>query len=198
MKKNNKYIVMGLVFLLAGFCFAGGVFSPVRFYRTVSTGTWTPISSIIGVSTNGGIYTNGSYTLYYRVNGTNQLGQLPVSGTLTNTFTAHVTLTNAVKVGWEAKDGVDVYVVERSTDQISWTNWATVSPLISYFVDTGTNMTNNTTFEGTYPNMVPPSVVITPISSFPVSPETGTVCWLSVLTTNKMFAWDGAVWNELW
>jgi len=148
MKKHNVenlFLVLGFIVIFitaAGISLAvnikGGHHSPIVYLRNVSVASYTAVSNVTISLTNGGTFTNGSFTFFYRVNGTNSGGRLPISAVVTQSFTGS-TNTNAVVISWENKDGVRRYVVERSEDGINFTNTLTFKASVTQYIDQGTD-----------------------------------------------------------
>ena len=149
---------------------AAGTYSKTVFYNDVSVGTWQAVSNVSATRSTGGSYTTGAYTNYWRVNGTNLQGRLPVSGVVTSSWVGSTNLSNSVVVSWSPRDGVMKYVVERSQDGTTWTNWQTVSALTTNFTDLGTATTNwnYTLFTNLYVEIGSPTVPWTPAGTLPV------------------------------
>ena len=131
MTKNTIFaggMILGFVCVLAGLLVmthdaeAGGIYSPITFYRDVSVSNIGAVTGI-GVDTSGtnGFYTNGAYTNYYRVSGTNNDGRIPLSAVTSAIFTGSSSNSNSVTVSWAPRTGVRSYVVERSFDNATWT-----------------------------------------------------------------------------
>lgn len=119
---------------------AATLYGRTQFRDDVSVGAWSAISSASITTTNGGTYTNGVYTNYYRITATNYNGRIPLSTNLSLTFSGATNHTNAVFLSWTRYEGITRYVVERSYDAgTTWTNHLTVSASSSNWTDTGTN-----------------------------------------------------------
>lgn len=115
------------------------IWSDVTFVGDVSTQTWAAIAPISVTTTNGGTYTNGTWTNSYRISATNWGGRIPLS---TNVVVVRVAnaATSAVVLRWPAHGGISRYVVERSYDAgTTWTNWATTAAGTTNFTDNGSN-----------------------------------------------------------
>jgi len=142
---------------------ADGVYSTTTFYKDVYEGTFlapTNLTLTLGTVTNGA-FTNGSVTLHYRITATNSQGAFPISAATNMTWTGGTNTNNIVTVSWDQRDGVEMYIIERSANGSSWTNWRTMGPGATSFIDYGT--TNLTLWtNGTY---VPPAAI--PAPSFP-------------------------------
>ena len=116
------------------------IYGPTIFMGDVSVGAWTAISNVQFAVTNGGAFTNGVYTNYYRLSGTNLTGRIPGSTNVVVVWTGAADSNNAVTLSWPRKAGIASHVIERSLDAgATWTNWASVSPTVTNYTDTGTN-----------------------------------------------------------
>jgi len=150
MKKHNienLFMILGFTVIFAaaagityGLNVKGGRHSPIVYFRDVAISNYTAISNVTISLTNGGTFTNGSFTFFYRVNGTNSAGRMPVSAIVTQSFTGDATNTNAVVITWESKDGIRRYVVERSEDGINFTNTITFKASVTSYIDKGTDI----------------------------------------------------------
>ena len=134
-------------------CWGASVFGKIRFLDEIILGRWCSISNITLAAGSGGTYTNGTYTNYYRISGTNNQGRLPVSTNCSIVLTGTTNASNAVVMTWPRYDGVRRYVIERSYDAgATWTNWTTVEPGATTWTDYGTNTYAGTTsFTNAYP-----------------------------------------------
>lgn len=157
--KYMKWISTAAVVLFLGVfamstVIAASVYGPTTFMDDVSVGSWSKVLAGAQSTTSGGFFTNSTpvYTNYYRVNGTNYKGRLPVSQVITNIFTGNTNTTNAAVVVWKYKPGLHAYVVEKSFDEgVTFTNWRTVSVRYTNWTDNATNTDWNTTdFTNTY------------------------------------------------
>lgn len=159
MKKSIPYI-LGLSLLVLGLQ-AANHYGPTVFYGDVSTGSLTnaPTPMAIEATVSGGSYTNGTYTNYYRLAGTNLLGRIASSTNLVVSWTGAAESNNAVRLSWIRYDGIAAMVIERSHDAGStWTNWTTCSPALTSWVDYGTNAWQTTEFTSLYSLCPAPSV----------------------------------------
>ncbi len=161
--------LLALVIAIVGFAgtvlggTGGGIYSPTIFYRDVSVGLWTSTDAPSMSPTNhaAGGYLNGTFTRYYRINGTNRAGRLPTSPSNSVTFNANpaltnaFALTNAVSISWTPYDGVRSFVIERSEDGANFTNWIAVSGAVTNFIDRATNDWNSGNFSTLFPTTIP-------------------------------------------
>jgi len=158
----KKILISMIVLILLGISARGaGTYGPTVFYGDVSVGTYLAVTNIVGCSvtnTTSGHWTNGNYSLYYRINGTNYKGRLPVSGVTNIAFTGSVTGTNLIDVTWKYVDGVIKHIVERSEDGINFTNWVAVGSTVTNYYDYGTNSWTNSVFTGLYGVIPAPNV----------------------------------------
>lgn len=156
--RKTLFIILSILVLTAH-AHAGKIFGNSEFMGNVSVGSWTStVAGISAVSTNGGTYTSGVQTLYYRLAGSNLLGRIPSSTNLVVSFTGAST-TNAVKLSWTRYDGLASYVVEKSLDAGStWTNWIALGPNYTNWTDLGTNSWTNSDFESSMSTIPAPSV----------------------------------------
>jgi len=148
MRKRYKTLYIAFYMaLMAGSAFGGINYGKTRFMDDVDVGTWSEMSDMSVAFTNGGTYTNGMYTNYYRISGTNLLGRIPLSSNLVCSAYGVTNASNAVMISWERYDGVSKYIIERSLDAgTTWTNWISVSALSTSWTDTGTNSWTNSVF----------------------------------------------------
>ena len=111
--------------------FGGGVYSETTFYRDVSEGVWAAPSGFqISHYTNtaAGTYTNGATTIYYRLSASVSTNErTPISSVLTAAWYGTNTASNVVVLAWDKSDAAVSYVVERSYDNATWTNWYAVT-----------------------------------------------------------------------
>jgi hypothetical protein len=111
--------------------FGGGVYSETTFYRDVSEGVWAAPSGFqISHYTNtaAGTYTNGATTIYYRLSASVSTNErTPISSVLTAAWYGTNTASNVVVLAWDKSDAAVSYVVERSYDNATWTNWYAVA-----------------------------------------------------------------------
>jgi hypothetical protein len=130
---------------------ASGVYSKTVFYNDVSVGSWTAMGApSVSYGTNGA-YAAGGHTNYWRLNGTNLQGRLPVSQVYTSIWTnAVLASSNSTLLAWAPKDGILGYVVEKSVDNLTWTNWNAVAVTSTNYTDRGTNSWNYTSFTSLY------------------------------------------------
>ncbi len=207
-KKSLFYCVLGvaawifLVMCLLSVLFpseleGSAVYGPTEFWGDVSVGTWSAVSNlnaVAGYNVNGAFSAGTTYTNYYRVGYTNSAGRSPTSVVEQIIFTASST-TNIVTLHWELFYGGRAYVVEKSLDGgTTWTNWTTVHPQLTNWIDYGTNTYIETDWEAAYSVIPNPTVPWggsggTPIDS---RPATGTVDMAGFSVTNGVFYGDGA------
>lgn len=136
-------ILLSVISAIAG----SEIYSDLTFVGSVSTGTYSAISGISAVATNGGYYTNAVVTTnYYRLCATNPAGRIPLSTNIVVAWTPG-TGTNAIQLSWTRPGGVYRQVVERSLDGgVTWSNWLTTLPGASSWLDTGSNTWTPTIF----------------------------------------------------
>lgn len=137
---------------------AGEVYSSVTFVGDVHTSSWSAVEGITYAVTNGGTYTNvATVTNYYRLSGTNIGGRIPLSTNIIVAITQSPT-TNAIRLSWTRKGGIDRHVIEKSHDLgVTWTNWLSVSPSTNSWLDTGTNVWAATIFTNVYTALPAPA-----------------------------------------
>ena len=149
----KKILYLTAISLTAGIVWAAGTYSKTVFYDDVSVGTWTAAGPLTATYTTGGTYTNGAYTNYYRLNGTNLQGRLPNSTVFTNSWTGTTNASNAVVLHWPRKDGPQQWVIETSTNGVQFTNWVFVTGgtfITTNYTDYGTNSWTHTYFTNLY------------------------------------------------
>jgi hypothetical protein len=120
-----KRLICAILLLLSGSVFAGDVYSPQTFYADVAVGSFTAASNLTVQSglSGGGLYTNGWYTNYFRINGydTNRGFRLPISSVTTSVWYGAET-NNWLSFAWRRKTGVSHNVIERSENGVDFTN----------------------------------------------------------------------------
>ena len=135
--------------LVAG---AGELYSDITFVGSVHTGSYQAITGISAVATNGGYYPTNAVatTNYYRLCATNPAGRIPLSTNIVVVWIPGAG-TNAVQLSWTRPGGVYRQVVERSLDAgATWTNWLTIVPTASSWLDTGSNTWTASVFTNLY------------------------------------------------
>lgn len=158
--KKLMLALFGMLGIVSVMVIGAGTYSPTTFYNDVSVGSFTGITNIVGVVTNSsnGIMTNGSWSVYYRFNGTNGRGRLPLSIVTNMSFTGAIS-NNTILLCWKYKDGVDKQVIERSENGTDFSNWVTVASTQTNYFDYGTNAWTNSFFTNIFQTLIPtPSV----------------------------------------
>jgi hypothetical protein len=182
MKSKTAGAIIVTVFCLwlalIGVAVAGRFYSSVTFMRDVQVGSWLSITNVSAQNfTTGGTYTNGIYTNWYRINGTNRDGRLPVSLSTNVIWTGTTNQSNAVIVTWLQNGGINNYIIERSTNGTLWDSWLVVPGVASTsWTDYGTNTWTNSIFTNVFATEVP-------------APD---VPW-----TNAVFEWNYNLTNNL-
>lgn len=153
-------LVFAVIYICAGLAMAGTIYSKTVFMRDVEVGIWTAVDGMTSYYTTNGIYTNSSitYSNYYRMNATNDLGRLPVSTVVTSIWVGVTNQSNAVVVTWDEKLGINDYVLERSFDGSTWTQWLTVAKGATNYTDYGTQTWTMTMFTNVFSEITSPSV----------------------------------------
>lgn len=147
----NKRIIVALAAILTACGSFGQEYAKKIHYADIELRAWTAVSNLTAT-----LNTNGAMTgaRYYRVSATNLAGRIPATA-MTNLTCA----TNGVTLQWKRRDGLMSYVVERSFDNTTWTNWATVAMGTTNFTDYGTNTWNATAFTGVVSSIAAPTAI---------------------------------------
>jgi hypothetical protein len=139
-------VVRNLLFLCVLLClFAANpssaqIYSKTIFVGDVTTEQWSAVAAISSLVTNGGYYTAGTHTNYYRLSATNLAGRIPLSTNIVVIFAGNTNTSNAVALSWTRAPGINRHVIEKSYDAgASWTNWLTLAPDVATWLDTGAN-----------------------------------------------------------
>lgn len=158
------FLIAGLLVCVAYIAYSApgpGTYSRTIFYNDVYVSNYSAMANVGGYATDGGHYTNGAFTNFYRVNATNSRGRLPISSVATVTGAGATNTNNAVVVTWNRADGIRRYVVEYSSDNVNWTQWVEVSSApysTTNWTDIGTTVWNTTTFTDEYAVIAAPVV----------------------------------------
>ena len=140
-KKTLSAIAVGLALVASGF--AASLLHDAVVKGTLSFESETTIHSTKFRTTTNGTFTNLPlsllYTNFYQVAPTNLLGRYPATN-VSYIFDGHDSLSNALEIGWMAKQGASGYVIARSFNAGGdYTNWNTVAANDTNWVDFNSN-----------------------------------------------------------
>lgn len=131
----KKYIA-GLMIVLG--CLSVGaqteLYNPIVFGE-LKLGEWKAVTGLAVEAVQVDEYGYNEAAYFYRITGVNSSGRLPYSNPV-NIVIAWSPPTNAVKITWNYTSKIDYYVIERSGDGISWTEYVTVAPNKTELMDT--------------------------------------------------------------
>jgi len=142
----NRLLITAFVF-----CFAitsraqdpdfGAVYGGMQFFGDIKVGSWDPVSNLqcsAAITTNSTIYTNNppvTNTFYYMIGATNKLGSIPVS--MVVTCVLDESFHNSVSITWDAKGGMSSYLLAKSYDGTTFTNYFVIGAASTSYEDTG-------------------------------------------------------------
>lgn len=147
-----------IIFLIPCIIIAGALHSPLDFFRDVSVQSYTAIENISIKVTNGGTFTNGTFTNFYRVNATSLVGRLPTSVIVSVIFKGNTNTSNAVFLSWSKKAGLRRYIIEFATNTANFTNWVDIAITTTNFTDLGTNIPIENLLTSVYSQIPSPTV----------------------------------------
>ena len=117
---NRRITILGISLAAAAAALAGTFYDRTYFAGDVGPYAWTAPASFSAAPADGGAYTNGASTNYYRIAGTNTAGRTPLASA-TGIIAGAASESNAYALTWSRRDGVTGYWIERSTDAATWT-----------------------------------------------------------------------------
>jgi hypothetical protein len=107
------------------------------FYGDIAIGdTVSAITNLTGGVIGSGGWRGQPRTFYYRVTGQNSLGRLEMSSVIGPFNIAGDRFSSGVRIQWSARPGVDRYLVQRSVNGSTWTNYISTST-DNFFMDIG-------------------------------------------------------------
>ena len=132
------------------------IYSTLTLVGSVRTGSYSAVSGIIATPIPGGYYSNGiPLTNYYCFCGTNLAGSIPLSTNVVVTWTPG-SGTNSVLLQWVRAPGVFRQILLQSFDAgVTWTNWITLPPGTTAWIDTGSNVWMYGNFTNLFPAIPP-------------------------------------------
>ncbi len=180
----------------AGIVFGGSVYDKTYFYNDVHMGSWKAISNITWALTNGGTYTTGTVvTNVYRLSGTNTRGRIPLSSNVVVSWTV-TNNQDAVLLRWPRYDGVRHLVVERSTDGgVTWTQWLTIAPGATNWIDYGSNTWTAGAFTSEY-SLIPDAVIDLPFEATNLNLNGLNDVDVQAPATGDVLRYSGSAWTN--